>query len=36
MKITIPFENDSEEDGFDGKTRIERYGKAELYVLAQG
>lgn len=34
MKITITFENDSEEDGFEGKTSIERYGIDDLYALA--
>lgn len=34
MKVTIIFENDSEEDGFDGRTTVERYGVEDLYTLA--
>jgi len=34
MKVTVTFENDSEEDGFDGKTSVERYNVDDLYSLA--
>ena len=30
MKVTVTFENDSEEDGFDGKTSVETVSYTHL------
>ena len=35
MKVTITFEHETEEDGFDGSTTLIRYEVDDLYCLAK-
>ena len=35
MKLTITFEHDSEDDGFEGSTTLVRYEIEDLYTLGK-